>query len=367
VNWLTTFLPFQNETWARSRKRCFRGSTGPANAFSAFRPSQNTTCERSNSYVSNGRLVLKSLFLSPGRHKIQLGRGRESDVSRGQVALRTHFLPYWDIGDVENAVFQEVDWPCEHISRLQAVINSTLARSRKECFKESPGLPNLFSNPGRSKLRDDNGRESVLSRCQLALRTNFLTSVPPKWDLSEAEKAMIQGVGLSCELIFCLLEVPKFDLGEVEKAMFQGVNCNCEFIFQLLAVAKCDLGRSRRRCFKESIGLSKSFSAFWHTENSTWARSKKRCFTKGRLVMQNHFLSYGRRKMRFWWCQERNDVSLLMNLRINFLHFESPKMLHWRCLESYVSRERPALPSHFLPSSRQISNVSTYRLALGTL
>jgi hypothetical protein len=47
-----------------SRKPCFKGSPGPSNSFSAS-----------------------------GRPKMRLGRCRESDVSRGHLDLRTHFLP----------------------------------------------------------------------------------------------------------------------------------------------------------------------------------------------------------------------------------------------------------------------------------
>ena len=43
------------------------------------------------------------------------------------------------------------------------------------------------------------------------------------------------------ELIFFHYASPKYDLSEVEKAMFQGLACHFELIFGLLTITKFDL------------------------------------------------------------------------------------------------------------------------------
>jgi len=49
--------------------------------------------------------------------------------------------------------------------------------------------------------------------------------------------------------------------------MFQGVACHFGLTFGLLTIPKCDLGEVEKRCFKVSIGIFNSFSAYGLIEN----------------------------------------------------------------------------------------------------
>jgi len=81
-----------------------------------------------------------------------------------------------------------------HYLPLDKPKNSTLVRSRKRCFKWSPGIVNTISP---------------------------LTS--PKCDFGEVEEAMFQGLLCYLDLIFGLLTIPKCNLVDVEKALLLGL------------------------------------------------------------------------------------------------------------------------------------------------
>jgi hypothetical protein len=168
---LSVFCVSQNATWVKSRKRCFKGWNYTANSFPAFWTAQKVTwallrkrclligpkCDLGDVQKAIIQVVLTTLFISSGRPKMRLGWIRENDVSRGRMVLRLICLlcvPKCDWGEVEKAMFQEVELHCELISCLP---------------------------------------------------------IRPKSDLVVVEKATFQLVALACEHIFCLIAVPKSD------------------------------------------------------------------------------------------------------------------------------------------------------------
>jgi hypothetical protein len=120
-------------------KAMFQVSPSPANSLSAFWAAQNATPSGRESDVSKCCLALKTDFLLCGWPKMGLGRRLESNVSNDSLTRRSHFL-------------------------LSGPSNINLGASR----------------------------ESDFSRFRMPLRTDFLFEDDAKFYLGKVEEAMFQ-------------------------------------------------------------------------------------------------------------------------------------------------------------------------------
>jgi hypothetical protein len=209
---------------------CFKGSLGRVNSWSILSSTKFDFGEVEEAIFkwSPGLLILYS---DPGRTKKRLSCGRQSDVSRCQLDLRTHFVP--------------------------------------------SGLP---------KRRLERGLESDVSRVWLIMWTHFLPSGRPKMLFGQDRETDDSSGDWPYELIFCLLAVPKCDLCKDEKAMFQGVDWPYELFFFLLAGAYCDLGEVEKAMFQGSTGPRNKLSAFCRIKfRLGWVRESD--VLKGRVAL----------------------------------------------------------------------------------
>ena len=83
----------------------------------------------------------------------------------------------------------------------------------------------------------------------------------PKCVMGKVEMAMFQGVATLFELVFCLLKPRKCDLRVVEKATFQGLARPFGSLLSSSPFQNTTWMRSRKRCFKWSTGTANLFSA----------------------------------------------------------------------------------------------------------
>ena len=72
-----------------------------------------------------------------------------------------------------------------------------------------------------------------------------------------------------------LLTITKYDFSAVEKAMIQLVACHCLGILYFLAYTKFDLGEVENAMLQVVTGAYAHIFAFWLSQNTTFARSRK--------------------------------------------------------------------------------------------
>ena len=160
------------------------------------------------------------------------------------------------LGEVEKTMLQVVAGPFAHIFVFWSSQNATLARSRKQWFNRLPALTRHFILTGLSKLRIGRGRKSNVASGRRGLRTYFLLLCISKYDFSEVEKTMIQGVAWHYLGILYILAYPNCDLGDVEKAMLQVVAGPFAHMFAFCLSQNTTLARSRKRWFNGLPGTN---------------------------------------------------------------------------------------------------------------
>src|SRR5215813_2156160 len=108
-------------------------------------------------------------------------------------------------------------------------------------------------------MRLGRGRGSNVSRSRKAVRRLFCILGGLKCDFCDFKKRMFQVVVRPYEAIFYLMDGLKRDLGEVEEAIVHGGEVPYEIIFCFLGDVNSTWARSRKRCFMWSTGSTNSF------------------------------------------------------------------------------------------------------------
>jgi hypothetical protein len=160
-------------------------SPGPT-SFSALWPAQNATWARSRKRCFKGRLDLRTHFLHSGAPNTTPLRGQENDVSRIRLTFEIIFSLLSgtknELCKVEKAKLQRVAWFCEII------------------FASWPGQRTHFLHSEWSRMRLGRCRDSVV---RLVLSTHFLPRYCTKTRLDLGREKMFQGVAGPYEIIFC--------------------------------------------------------------------------------------------------------------------------------------------------------------------
>jgi hypothetical protein len=98
-------------------KAMFLGYGSPCELIFCFWWALNATLVMSKSDISWGSVSMWTKFVLSACSIKRLGRVQKSGVSRCRMALRSHFcllgVPKCDLGEVEKAIFQGADRPCE--------------------------------------------------------------------------------------------------------------------------------------------------------------------------------------------------------------------------------------------------------------
>jgi hypothetical protein len=108
--------------------------------------------------------------------------------------------------------------------------------SIKRCSSGRKALEIYFYSSDRHKIQLGWWRLTSVSKCRKTLHTHFLPPWNPKSELDEFAEMMFQVSDWHRDLITWLLNVLKFDFSEVDEAMFQGVDRPCEIITYFLGI-----------------------------------------------------------------------------------------------------------------------------------
>jgi hypothetical protein len=146
-----------------------------------------------------------------------------------------------DIGDVDEAMFHDVERPFERIFYTLG-IQKRFGRSRlSDLLSRRIVLRSHNQTSGRLENRICLSRFSNVSSCRKALWTHFLHLGIQKKRLwwSRLSDVLCRRLALRTHILH--LDVLKSDFREVDEAMFQGVERQYELIFFILNIEKRDL------------------------------------------------------------------------------------------------------------------------------
>ena len=131
-------------------------------------------------------------LLTIAKYELMKSRNRCFKVN---ISLWTHFRllisPRWDLGEVEKATFQGLEWYSQLIFGLCSSWKCNLMMSKKRLFKWSPILGTHYLPLDQSKMRLGWSRKRYVSRGRMSLWTHFRPLDHPKMRLGWVRKSNV--------------------------------------------------------------------------------------------------------------------------------------------------------------------------------